>query len=475
MIVFDTRQSNSINPGERVLGTGWAIVIDIGKTLSKVTLWSRDGQLLARDVRTNGTCTQGGIRRLDVAGIGDWIVERLASHAAHPVEAIIPVGHGAGVVALGSDGPLIAPIDYEQAIPDTVMDAYHGGRDAFAITGSPALPLGLNFGSQLFWMDTLDRAAMEQAVLLPWVQYWAWFLSGTAVSEVTSLGCHSDVWAPAARDFSPMAHRLGWAERFAPLAHAGDAIGTLRPDLAARTGLSPRVTVHAGLHDSNAALLAARGFAAIGGQEATVLSTGTWFIAMRSPRSPIDIANLPDDRDCLVNVDVDGRAVPSARWMGGREIELLGDRIDRPGLDGVADVLTSGAMVLPTHAPGCGPFPRSTARWINRPDLADERAAAGALYAALVTDASLDLIGARDRLLVEGRFAGSELFVRALARLRPNTQVLTGGADADVSFGALRLLAPDLAPAGDLHAAVPLPDDLDAYRSEWRDDLEVFQ
>ena len=65
--------------------------------------------------------------------------------------------------------------------------------------------------------------------------------------------------------------------------------------------------VYAGLHDSNAALLAARGFAEIADHEATVLSTGTWFVAMRSPKKDFDLASLPEARDCLVNVDAYGR------------------------------------------------------------------------------------------------------------------------------------------------------------------------
>jgi sugar (pentulose or hexulose) kinase len=336
------------------------------------------------------------------------------------------------------------------------------------------LPDGLNIGSQLHWLERLNPSAMRDAVLIPWAQYWAWFLSGMAVSEVTSLGCHSDLWAPATGDFSPMAKQFGWADRFAPLTMASDVIGTLRPELAARTGLSPKVRIHAGLHDSNAALLAARGFGQIGNDEATVLSTGTWFVAMRSPAEPVNLVRLSEERDCLINVDVAGQAVPSARFMGGREIELLGERIDRPGTEGAADILYSGAMILPSQVRGCGPFPDGFGRWINRPENPAERAAAIAMYAALMADTSLDLIGSRDRLLVEGRFASSEIFVRALAALRPGTEVLTTTAEVDASFGALRLILPDLVPPGELSPVEPLRGDVAAYRDEWFDDIAFF-
>jgi sugar (pentulose or hexulose) kinase len=251
-------------------------------------------------------------------------------------------------------------------------------------------------------------------------------------------------------------------------------VGTLRPELARATGLTQAVKVLAGLHDSNAALLAARGFDEIAGKEATILSTGTWFVAMRLPGRSSPANTLPEGRDCLINVDVHGAPVPSARFMGGREIEQLGMRIDLAGTDGLADVLLSGAMLLPSQIRGCGPFPDSFGRWINMPADAAEQRAAIALYAALMADASLDLIGANSRLLIEGRFANSEIFVRALATLRPDMQVFTASADADVSFGALRLLVPDAAPRGELVPVEPLDRDLNSYRDDWYDAIEVF-
>lgn len=470
------------------LDSGAFIVIDMGKTLSKVSLWSRDGHMLDRQTRRNSVCTVDGIRRLDADGIGDWVLDMLARHADQPIEAIIPVGHGAAVAALaghGDDSPgtlAFAPFDYEQPLPSAVMAAYRKQRDTFAITGSPALPDGLNFGSQLWWMDQLYPDAMGSATLLPWAQYWAWFLTGRAVSEVTSLGCHSDVWAPASGDFSPMAVQLGWAERFAPVVGAGDTVGTISAEVAARTGLPQTVRVLAGLHDSNAALLAARGFSEIARNEATVLSTGTWFIAMRLPAQPVDTGSLPESRDCLVNVDAYGKPVPSARFMGGREIETLIEidtrrvdiKPDQPALLAAVDqLLADPVLILPTLAPGFGPYPDLTCRWVNRPEDWYARRAAACLYAALVADCSLDLIGAEQRLLVEGRFAEAEVFVRALAALRPDTQVYTANAHNDVSFGALRLIDPALKPNGSLRQVEPLSGDLLAYRARWRAEMEM--
>lgn len=459
------------------------IVIDTGKTLSKVSLWTAAGEMLDRQVRSNERQVVDGIRRLDAAGIGEWLMDALARYAGEPVEAIVPVGHGAGVVAIADAGPVIAPLDYEQSIPADILSAYRAERDAFLVTGSPALPDGLNLGAQLFWMEHLDPDAMARATLVPWAQYWGWFLTGRAASEVTSLGCHSDLWQPDRAVYSPLALRRGWARRFAPLLSADQPVGVLRPEIAKRTGLPRRTRVFTGLHDSNAALLAARGFPEIAGQEATILSTGTWFVAMRLTSERIHYSALSEERDCLVNVDPYGRAVPSARFMGGREIETVVEfdtrrvdiKPDQPRLmAAVPEVLRKDCLMVPTLAPGCGPFPNGNGGWVGEPDDWYERRAAVCLYAALIADASLSLIGSKERLLVEGRFAEAEVFVRALAALRPDTDVFTANAHNDVSFGALRLIDRDLRPNGELVRVQPLAGDLTLYRQRWQSEMGAY-
>lgn len=460
------------------------MVLDVGKTLAKLSLWTPAGELVARDARANQRVDAGAYVALDAAGIEDWIAATLSDFAGRGrVGAIVPVGHGAAA-AIVRDGALaVPPLDYEEPIPPADREAYDVGRDPFAQTGSPALPDGLNLGAQLDYLERLHPGLLEGAQILPWPQYWAWRLSGVAASEVTSLGCHSDLWRPSAGAPSDLARRRGWAERLAPLAAAGDVLGMITEDWARRTGLPADVKIYCGLHDSNAALLAARGFPEIAGNEATVLSTGTWFVAMRTPAddSLVEIADLPEARDCLVNIDAYGRLIPSARFMGGREIEVLtgvdARRIDikpdQPALvQAVAEVAAGGVCVLPTFAPGVGPFPGQRGHWIGTPTDQAARRAAVSLYAALMADVSLDLIGARSRILVEGRFAEAEVFVRGLASLRPNDRIYVSNAHTDVSYGALRLLNPHLQPTSELVRVKPLEVPLTAYRDAWRRDVE---
>lgn len=456
------------------------VVLDVGKTLAKLSLWTRKGEVVARESRQNVRIEAGGCAALDAEGIETWMGEVLSRFAAlGRIGAILPVGHGAAAAVVRDGALACPPLDYEHPIPADIRAAYDAVRDSFADSGSPALPAGLNLGAQLHYLETLRPGLLDgDAVILLWPQYWAWRLSGVAASEVTSLGCHTDLWRPAEGRPSKLAQRRGWAARLPPLRAAGEALGPLSAEWTARTGLAADVQVHCGLHDSNAALLAARGFPEIAGAEATTLSTGTWFVAMRTPGEgqAIDPAALSEARDCLVNVDAFGRLIPSARFMGGREIEIL-TGADAPRIDSQPDqpallaavpqVLAAGARVLPTFAPGVGPFPSHPGRWDSMPTDEAQRRAAVALYAALVADASLDLIGARGRILVEGRFAQAQVFVRALARLRPLDRIYVSNAENDVSYGALRLLEPDLAPAGALTRIEPLEVSLTDYRESW--------
>jgi hypothetical protein len=178
-----------------------------------------------------------------------------------------------------------------------------------------------------------------------------------------------------------------------------------------------------------------------------------------------------------MNVDALGKPVPSARFMGGREIEMLTGidtrRVDtaqdQPGLiAAVPRALADGAFVLPTFAAGCGPFPHAFGRWIHKPSGDAPLRAMACLYAALVADVSLDLIGASGQLVIEGRFAQAQVFVRALATLRPQMAVHVADAGNDASSGPLRLLDPELAPLGGLTRVEALSVNLDQLREQWR-------
>ena len=455
---------------------GWIIVLDIGKSFSKASLWDEEGHCIAQRTRANRRLESAGRWTLDSAGIEHWLREILAEFARMgPVGAIVPVAHGAAMTLIGHGRLLEAPLDYEWAALAAQRTAYEPQRDPFAATGSPALPAGLNLGMQLHWLESTGSLTAAGAQVVPWAQYWAWVLSGVPAAEVTSLGCHTDLWRPYHRGPSDLAVRRGWAERLAPVISAGAVLGTLQSRWVEATGLSRHVEVYCGMHDSNAALLNARSQPDLNGRDVTILSTGTWFVAMRTQAGKSDSAAiaLPEARDCLLNVDVGGTPIPSARFMGGREIELLAGT-DAPlhnddGLTAAIEAVESGEMLLPTYAPGVGPYPNAPPRDVSQKGRSNAVPKA-LLYAALLADASLDLIGSCDTVVVDGRFSRAPIFVQALAGLRPTTRIAVSSDEQGVAHGALRLVGQGHhAP---LNAVSPLPVDMSGYRARWRDAAE---
>jgi hypothetical protein len=89
---------------------GHTVVIDVGKTLSKVSLWAPDGALVERWTRANDRIAGPGFAALDAAGIETWLAESLAALAKLArIEAIVPVAHGAAMAIVRMDGCMRRP------------------------------------------------------------------------------------------------------------------------------------------------------------------------------------------------------------------------------------------------------------------------------------------------------------------------------------------------------------------------------
>lgn len=457
---------------------GFIVVLDVGKSLSKLTLWSPERRMVARRTRANLSHRVDGFLSLDVPGITAWLAQSLTEFASlGEIAAIIPAAHGAAGCLVDEQGLRAAPLDYDAKPPADIRRRYQASRNSFHLTGSPCLPGGLNLGAQLDWLESVAPERMRGAQLITWPQYWSWLLCGIAASEVTSLGCHSDLWMPVAGEPSPLAVSRGWAAQLAPRRQAADVLGPVSTAWRERCGLPSDCLVLCGIHDSNAALLAARKYPETAGRPCTMLSTGTWFVAMRSlaPGVKVDLASLAEDRDCLVNVDAFGVPIPSARFMGGRETEILEDGapID-PGareaemLSLATEIADADIYAVPAFQNGVGAFPNTPGGWTRRPANQIQRRTVASLYLALMADTSLSLIGSRESLVIEGRFAGDAVFCRALAALRPEQTIYLSQVSDNVPLGALQLIDDRLPPQAVLTRAVPLDTDLSRYASEWK-------
>jgi sugar (pentulose or hexulose) kinase len=446
------------------------VVLDVGRTKVRVCAVDPKGTEVVVSSCENRALPGPPYPHFDVDALFAWIVEglgRLARDSA--VGAIVPVAHGACAALLGEDDLVLPVLDYEfEGVCEIDSDYEREARD-FARTGSPRLPMGLNLGRQLFWLErTRPREFARATTLIPAPQYWAWRLTGARCYEPTSLGCHTDLWDPRASGPSPFAERRGWDRLLPERVHAWTAIGGLTPELRRATGIADSARVLAGIHDSNASYFAHR---ARRERPFTVVATGTWIICMACGGDP---PSLSEDRDTLANVDAFGDAVPTARFMGGREYAAIcGGRVppEPPSVEELGAVLDRGTLALPAFSAAGGPFPGRVGEIVGpAPRTPRESGALAALYCALVTDVALDLVGARGDLIVEGPFARNPAYASALAGLRAPLPVLLSG-DATGTLEGARLLAdwPAVVPATALDA-VPGSgaEALARHRERWR-------
>ena len=431
-------------------------VIDIGKTNAKLALVDPEtlGEIEVV-TRPNRVLPGPPWPHFDVDGHWAFLLDALSRfHAAHRINAISVTTHGASVALIGENGRLAAPIlDYEHSGPDEVADDYDAIRPPFEETGSPRLAGGLNVGAQLFWQFRTQPGLKDRVRhVVTYPQYWGYRLTGKAATDVTSLGCHTDLWNPHDRTPSSLVGRLGIADALAPTRKPAEVLGTVLPGIAERTGLPPDTMVYCGIHDSNASLLPH-----LLGRTApfSVVSTGTWVIAMAIGGRPV---TLDPARDTLVNVNAFGDPVPSARFMGGREYDLLiQGACPEPSDDDISSVLGDGIALLPAVVPDTGPFRGMEASWIGaEPAPGTGRRVAGiGFYLALVTARCLDLAGHQGPVHVEGPFAKNGCYLRMLASATQE-QVFATSSVTGTSQGAA-LLGRD--------AGLPLPEGREPSRS----------
>lgn len=418
-------------------------VLDVGKTNVKLAVHDLDtGEDVFVRTRPNAVVDAPPYPHYDVEGMWAFFLGTLKEAAASQrIDALSFTTHGATFALLAGSELAMPILDYEFRGPDALGGAYIAARPSFTESFTPRLPGGLNAGAQLFWQSrTYPDAFAKVTAIVPYPQYWAFRFTGVLASEPTSLGVHTDLWAPEERNFSSFAKTEGWNQRFAPLRSAFDRLGTVTTDIAALTGLSPDTPVYCGIHDSNASLLP---HLLSRKPPFTVLSTGTWVIifAVGGNASALDAG-----RDGLCNVDAFGNPVPSSRFMGGREFDLLTEgHAKKPTTEDVCAVLDGGVMVRPTFTPGCGPFPAGKGSWSVDPASLSTgvRTAAVSLYLALVARAAMAVAGTAGPIVIEGPFGRDTLFAEALQQLTSRPVLVAAGATGTSTGAAMLALGPD--------------------------------
>ncbi|MCB1380214.1 MAG: hypothetical protein KDK89_17880 [Alphaproteobacteria bacterium] len=450
-------------------------VADVGFTNTKIALFSPELEQVAEHKVASRHVEGPPYRHIDpepmVALCRDVLTEL---DRILPVDAVVPTAHGAALACLDAAGNLALPVmDYTSEPPPDIVAGYRQIAPGFGETFCTLLPMALTHGLQLYWQQQAfpDDFARIRTVI-PWIQYVGFRLSGTAVTEISSMSCQTHLMDTRAQTLSSLVRRQGWTPLFPPMAKAWETIGSLKADLR-RPGFRGRGAVLGGVHDSTANFMR---YVAAGLKAFSLVSTGTWSIAFDTS-TPLD--HLVEDRDTNTNTDVLGRTVACSRFFGGREFELVGQGApaEAATLAMVQGLVAAGVMALPSFTDSGGPVPRSAGYGRIEgalPPGAEARASLAALYCALMVSEQLDAISSRHDIVVDGPFGQNPVLMAILAQLRRGQKLMVSDLRDGTTAGAavMALVDDGRLPTIALQLASVPPagiDGLQAYQQTWKE------
>ncbi len=300
-------------------------VFDIGKTNKKFFLFDARFREVHREyVKPALTEDEDGHPTEDLPALVHWMQQTVARAAADPAYEIRSLNfssYGASLVYLGDDGQPVTPLyNYTKPYPKELEDQFYelyGPQAEFArVTGSDRAGM-LNSGLQLYWLKyrkpkVFDR--IQTSLHLP--QYLSYVFTGKAVSDYTSIGCHTALWDYRHGQYHRWVSEEGIEPKLAPVVPSQTTYAT--------TYNGSKLDIGVGIHDSSAALLP---YLKSISKPFVLLSTGTWSIAL-NPFANGTLTKADATADCINYMRTDGSPVLASRLFLGNEYKLQTRALD---------------------------------------------------------------------------------------------------------------------------------------------------
>ncbi len=296
-------------------------IFDVGKTNKKLLLFDEQYKLVFEESSPfEEIKDEDGFPCEDVNALTDWIknsFKAILSHNEFEVKAVNFSAYGASFVYLDEKGKVLLPLyNYLKPYPEHLQKQFYqtyGGESQFAKqTASPVLG-SLNSGMQVYRIKYEKPelfSKIKYALHLP--QYLSYILGGVAATDITSIGCHTNLWHFQSNKYHPWVKEEGIEEKFAPLKDGTTIAGT-----------NGKIPVGIGLHDSSAALIP---YLSAFTEPFMLLSTGTWCISL-NPFNNHFLTDYELHQDCLSYLSFKGNPVKAARLFAGYEHEQQAKRI----------------------------------------------------------------------------------------------------------------------------------------------------
>ena len=149
------------------------------------------------------------------------------------------------------------------------------------------------------------------------------------------------------------------------------------------------------------------------------------------------------NKDILINVDAFGNPVPSARFMGGREFEIVTKNISiKPTAVDITSVFNKSIFLFPALVPQYGPFKGRESYWSISENKINggEKVVAVSYYLAMVTLVSLEALGAKGSIIIEGPFTRNKFYLDLMATVLEADLYLSEGSLTGTSIGSTLLI-----------------------------------
>jgi sugar (pentulose or hexulose) kinase len=299
-------------------------IFDVGKTNKKLFLFDEDYQIVfERSARFAETADEDNFPCENLESLRSSVFDSLNEvfrNQDFEVKAINFSAYGASFVHIDENGKPVAPLyNYLKPYPDYLKkqfyDAY-GGEEEFSYkTASPVLG-HLNSGMQLYWLkyerpDIYKK--IKYSLHLP--QYLSYLITRKAYSDITSIGCHTNLWDFEKNNYHEWVYKEQIIEKLAPIVSADHVVNGAFYESDYVAG--------AGLHDSSAALIP---YLINFHEPFILLSTGTWCISLNPFNDqPLTLKEL--ECDCLSYMTYQGKPVKASRLFAGNEHEQQVKRI----------------------------------------------------------------------------------------------------------------------------------------------------
>ena len=402
------------------------IILDIGKTNVKLVLINQQGKVV-KELKTKQKLKKfkNKITYLDSIKIIDWLIKNLNKLSLkYKLFQFVCTTHGATVALIDHNNEeIIASTDYEYQY-DKFANDFKRITPSFKTSLTPHLEVGLNVGQQIYYLSrTFPEVIKKTKYILSYPQYISWKLSGNYSSEISYIGCHSFLWDFNKNKYSSLVKKLNISDKFPRLNEAWKSIGYFKIN-------DSKISVLNGIHDSNASYLYFKNSKL---KNFTLVSSGTWYIIFNQQTN---LKKLNPKLDMLCNIDVFGNHVPTMRFMGGREHDVLCKllKINNKLAAKINEKDLIDNLIYPSFA-SAGPFKLN--KKIKKIKLTNnQRYSLICIYMAFTLNFCLDYMQSSSDIVLDGPVTKNNYIMRLIATLRDKQNVFKNKKEIGTSLGA---------------------------------------